>query len=201
MESSQFIFEFLKIYFSLVSRVFSHPFVIAITIFFLSNKALERIIPDKKEKTIAKFVDIKNLLNEVELIYSRIVNTGKSINKRIREGKNPKEDIEIFEKTLPTEINSISQIINEQIPSTWAQFSNEIEVYFEDEKLNQAANAYFQEFKLIHDFIVNKLPNHPDNFKKKLSEIEELSSKKIKSCEKELIAALRLAKSIKLSNK
>ena len=184
-----------------ISDFLSHPFVISIVIFLLGRVLINKVIPDKKQKVIEKVVIIKNLMKEVEFIYDRILNTSKFIEKDRSEKKDVSKRDAIFNKTTIKEFNRMSDIVNEKIPIEKFKIDSEIEIYFNDQNLTKIYDHFNKEFNKIHEFIVIKLPEHADTFQKKFCEIKELNFDELKNCEKELINAIRRAKSIRFKSK
>ncbi len=187
-----YMFEFLIQYIHLVSTFLSHPFIIALTIYFLGKYTLHRIIPDRKEKTIEKFVELKNLLGEAELCYNRISNTFVFAFHE--------KDIVLDNKDLP-DIKLMGVILNERLPLHWFQFKNEVETYFEDETLLKKLEDYDVEFSKLYNATIINLINDPFEFLEKFSTFKKFPFQELKEQENELLNALQKAKSIKLRNR
>lgn len=181
-----------EIIFNALSTFLSHPLVIALIIYFLGRYTLYHIIPNKKEKTIEKFVELKNLLGEAELCNKRI---------NITTNFAAKEGIFLENSDLESDISRMSIIINEKLPLQWCALANDIEIYFDDKKLLEAARSYYDEFNKFHKFVVISLVKDPIDFLVKNKDFGQLPFQKLKIYEDEMLKALKKAKSIKLSNR
>jgi len=190
-----------------ISDFFSHPFVIAITVFLMGKYVVNKIIPDKKQKVVEAIVTIRNLIKEVELIYDRTVFTLKDIVKDIKnaqsdkERQDAKERAELFQKSSVEDINRMSDLVNDKIPIEKFKLDSEIEIYFDDKNLTKIHNHFNNEFEKIHNYIVIEFPKQHNDFQKKFTEIKELNFDELKKSEKKLIDIIRSAKSIKFKSK
>ncbi len=165
-----------------------HPFVITGVVFLLGKLIISKIIPNKKENVLKKIVTIRNLIKETEFIYNRIINT-------------PIDSTPELKKLFEQETMRMSMLVNERIPIKSIQLNSEIEIYFEDKKLQEAHQKFNQELKSIQGFLWEELPRHPDAFIKKLNDIKGLSFSKFTDAEDNLIKELRKARSIKIRHR
>ncbi len=187
MTQNMWFYDSINLVLESTSIFFGHPFVIAITIFFLSKHAVNRIIPDKKEKTLDKFISLKNKFDEAKMKYNSIVNSKKIIT-------NEKEK-QYFIDALYEEIPRLSIIINEDITKLWVELDNDLQFYYNDKELKKIHAEYSKKIMEVYHFFTYTLLEEGYKFEKNIDEMTDIF-KNINELEKKWIGALSKARSL-----